>query len=65
MGDINRQGEGTSFHDVHEHTCPNCKRSYSCNCHKQNGKTVLVCRDCETATYNPLIHGGRGEKEEA
>lgn len=38
-----------SFHHVHTHVCPNCKRSYSCNCEKQREQTTLVCRDCETA----------------
>lgn len=65
MGDIRRDPTANSVHHVHVHNCPNCKRNYSCNCAAQPDKTSLVCRDCETGTYNPLIHGGEGKKEQA
>ena len=66
MPDIDRRGaEGDRFHNVHQHTCPNCHRNYSCNCYKQDERQSLVCTDCEQARYNPVIHGGTGEREEA
>lgn len=66
MSDIDRRGaSGDRFHDVHNHTCPNCHRPYMCNCEKQSGRESLVCTDCEMARYNPVIHGGTGEREEA
>jgi len=65
MPDVNRKPDPASVHHVHLHDCPNCKRQYSCNCSKQPDKSTLVCRDCERGEYDPMIHGGRGEKQEA
>lgn len=65
MGDINRKPSEAHFHRVHTHVCPACQRPYTCNCAAQYDKQGLVCRDCETGTYDPMIHGGRGEKREA
>lgn len=65
MGDIKRRPDSQSVHHVHTHNCPNCKRDYSCNCAVQSEKTELVCRDCESGTYDPVIHGGQGEKRQA
>lgn len=63
--DIKRRPSESSVHVVHSHTCPNCKRPYSCNCGAQPDRESLVCRDCETGTYDPAIHGGRGERSQA
>jgi hypothetical protein len=65
MSDIKRDPEPGKYVEPHLHTCPNCKRPYSCACQAQPTKESLVCRDCETATYEPAIHGGRGTKKEA
>jgi hypothetical protein len=65
MGDINRRPSDQSVHNVHIHTCPSCHRNYSCNCSRQTDKTALTCIDCETATYDPMIHGGTGTRSEA
>lgn len=65
MGDIKRGADTQSVHHVHLHHCPNCQRGYSCNCHAQPEKDSVVCRDCETGTYDPVIHGGKGQKSEA
>lgn len=65
MGDIKRQPNPQSVHNVHRHTCPNCHRPYDCNCFSQPEQAQLVCTDCETGRYNPMIHGGTGERQEA
>lgn len=65
MADINRKPHESTFHNVHLHNCPACKRDYSCNCHKQPDTRTLVCRDCETGTYDSVIHGGQGTRSEA
>lgn len=65
MADIKRGPNEHSVHHVHLHNCPNCKRDYSCNCAAQPEKASLVCRDCERGQYDPMIHGGKGEKQEA
>lgn len=65
MPDIDRSHDPYHFHEMHIHFCENCKREWSCLCMKQPDKRNLVCRDCETATYDPALHGGRGEKREA
>lgn len=65
MGDIKRSPNQASVHNVHGHVCPNCSRSYDCNCHTQPDKRQLVCTDCERARYNPRVHGGTGERSEA
>jgi hypothetical protein len=63
--DINRKPNDQSVHNVHLHRCQNCNRNWSCNCAAQPDKLSLTCRDCETGTYNPVIHGGTGTKAEA
>lgn len=65
MSDIRRSPDRASVHNVHTHNCPNCRRNYSCNCSLQPGERSLVCIDCEHGVYNPAIHGGSGQKEEA
>lgn len=65
MADIKRRPDQQSVHHVHTHNCPNCQRNYSCNCAAQPEKASLPCRDCETGTYDPVIHGGSGKKQEA
>ena len=65
MSDIERSADPTKYVEPHLHNCPNCKRDYSCACVKQPDKHALVCRDCETATYEPAIHGGKGNKKQA
>jgi hypothetical protein len=65
MPDIKREGNQNSVHHVHTHNCPNCQRSYSCRCYAQPDKTSLVCVDCERGTYDPQIHGGKGQRSEA
>lgn len=65
MSDINRKPSESTYHNVHSHTCPNCKRGYSCNCHNNADKPSMVCIDCERGNYNPVIHGGQGTKAEA
>lgn len=65
MADIKRRPSDASVHHVHLHTCPSCKRPYSCNCAAQPDRESLTCIDCERGTYDPQIHGGRGEKSEA
>lgn len=46
-GDVKRAPSATSIHRVHVHTCPECKRPYSCNCSAQPEQEKLICRDCE------------------
>lgn len=65
MSDIKRGASESSVHHVHVHTCPSCHRNYTCNCAAQPDKTSLTCIDCERGTYNPMIHGGTGQKSEA
>ena len=65
MADINRRPEASSFHQVHSHTCPSCKRGYTCNCHRNEPNSWLVCIDCEHGNYDPTIHGGQGTRSEA
>jgi transcription elongation factor Elf1 len=65
MPDIKRERDPNRYTEPHLHTCPNCKRSHMCNCQAQPNQAELVCRDCETATYDPAVHGGTGEKPEA
>ena len=65
MSDINRKPDSQSVHHVHLHNCPNCRRNYSCNCAKQPEDFEVVCIDCEHGVYDPVIHGGRGQKSEA
>ena len=47
MDDIKRKPNAASFHNVHTHVCPECKRAYTCNCYLQPDKESLVCIDCE------------------
>jgi hypothetical protein len=65
VGDINRDRDPNRYTEPHVHVCPNCDREHMCNCQAQPDKVSLVCRDCETATYDPTVHGGHGEKSEA
>ena len=65
MPDINRAHNPNRYEEMHTHVCPNCARPYTCLCVAQPEQHELVCKDCETATYDPAIHGGHGEKEEA
>ena len=65
MSDINRRPNASSEHALHGHVCPNCHRNYSCNCHSNKPGSGLVCTDCETGRYDPMVHGGTGEKSEA
>lgn len=65
MSDIKRKPSESSFHNVHMHTCPNCKRGYSCNCAAQPENKLLTCIDCEHGNYDPTVHGGQGERSEA
>jgi hypothetical protein len=63
--DINRAHDPKRFTEPHLHHCENCGREYTCACVVQPDQRELVCRDCETATYDPAVHGGTGEKSEA
>jgi hypothetical protein len=65
VADINRRPSASSLHDLHLHNCPNCGRPYSCNCHANKPGSSMVCTDCEMARYDPMIHGGTGERSEA
>lgn len=65
MSDIKRKPDEASYHHVHQHVCPNCKRPYSCNCSRQPETSALTCIDCERGNYNPMVHGGQGTKSEA
>lgn len=65
MSDIDRSAKVGVYVEPHLHRCENCKREWTCACQKQPDRYMLVCRDCETGTYNPAIHGGQGEKAEA
>lgn len=65
MGDIKRDKTPNKYVEVHTHYCPNCKRPFTCACEAQPDKQSLVCIDCEHGTYNPVIHGGFGERSEA
>ena len=65
MADIKRKPQESTLHNVHGHVCPNCQRNYTCNCHDNRDKEQLVCIDCEHGNYDPTIHGGRGERQEA
>lgn len=65
MPDIDRRPDPDKYTEAHMHTCPNCGRNFTCGCHAQPAKGELVCVDCERATYDPTVHGGTGEKNEA
>lgn len=58
MSDVNRKPTRSSVHQVHIHLCPECDRTYTCNCNRQLMKEKLICRDCETQIYNYVLHGG-------
>lgn len=48
LGDINRKpkNQDAALY-VHMHVCPECERTYSCNCSENDRHDSLVCVDCE------------------
>ena len=48
LGDVDRSphNKDAAFY-VHQHECPECGRTYSCNCSENDRHEKLVCTDCE------------------
>lgn len=48
MADVDRSPHNRDAAlSVHLHVCPECERTYSCNCSEQDTHEKLVCSDCE------------------